>query len=133
MERGRPHTLVLIQLPTRVSKKRSPGPGPIRKRDWAPIGLKYLAHGNVILHTDSARSYELKFEGVVHDKVVHQPKKVGRRCIMPKYTHFHDIELETGEKVKVMAGTQYVDGMWKHLRAYMSTGHQSNFLTIDGM
>eukprot|EP00971_Amphidinium_carterae_P150513 2983614-Amphidinium_carterae.1 len=31
---------------------------------------------------------------------------------MPKYTHFHDIELETGEKVKVMAGTPYIDGMW---------------------
>eukprot|EP00971_Amphidinium_carterae_P182016 3612142-Amphidinium_carterae.1 len=41
---------------------------------------------------------------------------------MPKYTHFHDIQLEG-----------YIDGMWKHLRAYLSTGHQSNILTIDGM
>eukprot|EP00971_Amphidinium_carterae_P339181 6476825-Amphidinium_carterae.1 len=52
-ERGRPHTLVLIQLPTRVSKKRPPGPGPTRKNDTAFIGKKYLAHG----HARTARAH----------------------------------------------------------------------------
>jgi hypothetical protein len=61
---------------------RAPGPGPIRKRDWAPLARRHLEGKKVILHTDGARAYTLKVPGVVHDNVVHMKKKAGGcKCI----------------------------------------------------
>ncbi len=56
---------------------RAPGPGPIRKRDWAPLARRHLEGKKVILHTDGARAYTLKVPGVLHDNVVHMKKKAG--------------------------------------------------------
>ncbi|CAE7394603.1 unnamed protein product [Symbiodinium pilosum] len=57
------------------NKQRSPGPGPIRKRDWSAIGNRHLANRKVILHSDGARAYKLKLPQVMHCNVVHQKKK----------------------------------------------------------
>ena len=56
VERGRPASLRIFRLNPKNTKKRAPGPGPIRKRDWKPIAKKHLEGKNVILHTDGARA-----------------------------------------------------------------------------
>ena len=66
VERGQPQTLMLFRLKPAATKPRAPGPGAIRKRDWAPIAQKHLANRNVVLHTDGARAYKLKLPGVLH-------------------------------------------------------------------
>ena len=78
IERGNPKSLVLQRLNPQKTKKRAPGPGPIRKRDWKPMAKKYLAGRKVILHTDGARSYKMVVDGVMHDNVVHQNKKISK-------------------------------------------------------
>ena len=75
VERGRPSSLILFRLALRMTKKRAPGPGPIRKRDWRPIAQRHLAGKGVILHTDGARAYKMKLAQVIHCNVVHQKKK----------------------------------------------------------
>ena len=60
VERGQPSTLVLFRFPSRRTAARSPGPGPITKRDWKPMAQKYLEGRNIILHTDGAKAYKLK-------------------------------------------------------------------------
>eukprot|EP00971_Amphidinium_carterae_P310920 6178824-Amphidinium_carterae.1 len=137
MERGRPETLLLIQLPVRKTRPPSPGPGPLRKTDWKPIALQYLEGSHIILHSYSAKAHDMPSEDVVRDRVplrvVHQPKKVKGRWLMPKDTYFHSIDLGSGQQVSVVAGTQYIDGMWGHLHSCVSTSHRSGFSTIDGM
>ena len=76
VERGRPSLLVLVKLNPILTKKRSPGPGPIRKRDWQPIAKKHIAGRKVILHSDRARAYKLKLPEVRHCNVVHKKKRI---------------------------------------------------------
>lgn len=57
-ERGRPKTLNLFRLQPSPTKPRSPGPGPIRRREWLPIAKKYLQDRQVILHIDGAKAYK---------------------------------------------------------------------------
>ena len=75
VERGRPSSLRLFKLKPRLTKKRAPGPGPIRKREWLPIGRKFLSNKHVVLHTDGAKAYKVKLPNVAHCNVVHQKKK----------------------------------------------------------
>ena len=56
VERGYPDTLVLKRLQPKKTKMSAPGPGAIRKRDWAPIANKHLKGRRVFLHTDGARA-----------------------------------------------------------------------------
>jgi hypothetical protein len=44
VERGGPDTLVLFRLSPKTTASRSPGPGPITKRDWKPGILMELRH-----------------------------------------------------------------------------------------
>ena len=74
--RGRPDSFVLVGLKPPPTTCRAPGPGAIRKVEWQPIAEKWLKNKQVVLHTDSARSYKAKVPGVVHDNVVHQKKRV---------------------------------------------------------
>ena len=67
--RGDPASLVLTRLDPMRTTARAPGPGPIRKRDWAPIASRLLKNRRVILHTDGARAYKMTVPGVVHDNV----------------------------------------------------------------
>ena len=70
LERGRPESLRLFRLNPATPKKRAPGPGPIRKRDWKPIATKLLSNKEVVLHTDGERAYTLKLPKVFHCNVV---------------------------------------------------------------
>ncbi|OLP94259.1 hypothetical protein AK812_SmicGene23735 [Symbiodinium microadriaticum] len=55
VQRGSPGSLRLIRLDPPLTKPRSPGPGPIRKRDWKPVAKQYLEGRRIVLHTDGAR------------------------------------------------------------------------------
>ena len=48
-------SLILVPLPPRSTSARAPGPGPLLKRDWAPIASKYVQGQRVVMHTDSAK------------------------------------------------------------------------------
>ena len=123
VERGRPETLALFRLNPIKTKKRAPGPGPLRRRDWKPIAEKMLRDRQIILHTDGARSYKLALPGVFHDHVVHKKKRVKVRgktmWIKPHYTKVCSHKLPDGKVLKVKAGTQIVDRFWGHLRAHL--------------
>ena len=120
MERGHPTTLVLFRLPSRVTSARSPGPGPIAKRDWKPVAKKFLEGRSVILHTDGAKAYKTKIPGVIHDNVVHKKKRIVVRgkavWVKPHYTKTRTHKLPTGKTVTVKAGTQIIDRFWGHIR-----------------
>lgn len=75
VQRGERRTLVLTRLDPEVTVKRSPGPGPMRKRDWTLTAHKYLKDRRVILHTDGAKAYKLKLPGVLHDNCVPYEKE----------------------------------------------------------
>lgn len=74
LERGHPESLRLFRLNPATTKKRAPGPGPIRKRDWKPIATKLLSNKEMVLHTDGARAYTLKLPKVFYCNVVHKKK-----------------------------------------------------------
>ena len=98
----------------------------MRKRDWAPTALKYLKGRKVILHTDGARAYKLKVDGVIHDNVCHSKKRVVRsgRIVWanPAFVKTVTHTLPDGEKLRVKAGTQIIDRFWRHLRSHLE-GH----------
>ena len=76
VQRGCPSSLCLFRLNPKLTTKRAPGPGPIKKVDWAVIAKKHLANRKVVLHSDGARAYTLKIPQVKHCNVVHKKKKV---------------------------------------------------------
>ena len=65
--RGTHLTPSSCKLNPKLSKPNSPGPGAIQSTDWAPIANKHLKNRAVVLHTDGARAYNLKVEGLLHD------------------------------------------------------------------
>eukprot|EP00971_Amphidinium_carterae_P261306 5183895-Amphidinium_carterae.1 len=71
---GRPETLLLIQL-RQGQGPRLPGPGPLGKSDWKSIALKYLEGRHIILHSDSAKAYDMPIDDVVRDRMVHQKRE----------------------------------------------------------
>ena len=148
VERGRPSSLVLFRLNPILTKKRSPGPGPIRKRDWQPIAKKHIAGRKVILHSDGARAYKLRLPDVRHCNVVHKKKRIvinGKasnsdlncfNCLLrdlldsvipvcqavwvkPHYTKQYDVKLPDGKKVRVKSGAQIIDRFWNTLRSHL--------------
>lgn len=113
VERGHPKTMTLFRLQPSPTKPRSPGPGPIRRRDWLPIAKKHLQDQQVILHTDGAKAYKLSLPGVIHDNVVHKKKRVlinGKQTwVRPHYTKLCTHDLPNGKNIRVKAGTQVID------------------------
>ena len=111
VERGRPDTLVLFRLSPKTTASRSPGPGPITKRDWKPVAKKFLEGRDVILHTDGAKAYTMKIKGVLHDNVEHKKKKMtvnGKQVwVNPKYTKVWTHQLPNGKALKVKAYLKY--------------------------
>eukprot|EP00959_Pyramimonas_sp_CCMP1952_P115429 2413053-Pyramimonas_sp.AAC.1 len=103
VERGRPNTLILARLDPSRTRRRAPGPGPIRKRDWKPIVTRHLENREVVLPTHGARAYKLNFLSVLHDSVVHIKKKVTSRGktvrIKPKFPEIVVHKLPTGEEL----------------------------------
>eukprot|EP00435_Cladocopium_sp_Y103_P025204 s23_g6.t1 len=92
----------------------------IRKVDWKPLADRLLKDRQVILHTDSARSYKAKVRGVLHDSVVHQKKrmKVGGKFVWrsPKFVKLVTHKLPCGKKQRVKAGTQIIDRTSKFIK-----------------
>ena len=123
VERGCSSSLVLTRLLPKFTKSRAPGPGPIRKVDWTPFAVKRLKGRNVILHTDGARAYAMKIDGVIHDKVIHKKKLMeikGKQVwVKPKFTKVFNHTLPGGKKIKVKGGTQIIDRFWSHLRTHL--------------
>ena len=131
-QRGHPRSLVLFRLKPEKAKRRAPGPGPIRKRDWAPMASKWLKHRRVILHADGARSYKMKVDGVLHDWVVHKKKRVrvgGKWAwLKPAFTkiRYHDVPDQSKpsgtKRLWVKCGTQVIDRAWGDLRKAVGKG-----------
>eukprot|EP00971_Amphidinium_carterae_P241198 4788948-Amphidinium_carterae.1 len=88
IRRGSPQTLKIYRMECRKTKARAPGPGPIRKLEWAKIAERALQPlvRPIVMHTDSAKAYQLKLRNVFHTKVVHQKKKVNGVWIKPYFT-----------------------------------------------
>ena len=118
--RGKPSSLVLIRLPCVTTRKRAPGPGAIKKVHWTKIANTWLKGRNIILHTDSARSYKAKVAGVLHDSVVHQKKRVwkGGKWIWqpPTFVRLARHTLPDGRRLTLKAGTQVVDRAWRFIK-----------------
>lgn len=127
VERGRPKSLVLFKCSSSSTSKRAPGPGAIKKKDWKPWAQRHLAGRKVILHTDSARSYKMKLDSVVHDAVVHGKKrqKVGGKWEWkkPHYTKTVKHVLPDGKRLVVQGGTQVIDRAWRFIRSFMVGRH----------
>ena len=119
VERGRPDSLVLVELPARSTSKRSPGPGPITKQVWKPLAERWVQGRNIILHTDSAKAYNLSVPGVVHTRVVHQKKKIAGKWVLPRYVVLERLDLGNDAPVYVKKGTQIIDGWWRILRKHL--------------
>ena len=120
VERGRPESLKLFKLKPAMTKRRAPGPGAIRKQELQPIGKRHLSNKKVILHTDSAKAYQLKIPEVIHCHVVLKKKKGkvnGKTVwIKPHYTKIYNLTLPNGKKLAVKFGTQIIDRFWGFLR-----------------
>eukprot|EP00971_Amphidinium_carterae_P197228 3914625-Amphidinium_carterae.1 len=101
----------------RKTKERAPGPGPIRKKEWGEIAEKTLhpLTEPIVMHTDSAKAYNLKIQNVHHTPVIHQKKTINgvwyHPCVVRK------VRMTIAKKNRVfMAGTQTVDGLWQAIR-----------------
>ena len=111
----------VANLDPKLTVKRAPGPGAIRKLEWKTLGNKLLHKRRVVLHTDSAKSYKLKIEGVLHDRVVHAKKRVkvdGKfRWLKPRYVKLvkHKVP-STNRTITVKSGTQIIDRAWRFLK-----------------
>ena len=117
IRRGHPATLILVPLPIRSTVRRAPGPGPILRSVWEEIAGKYVRDkGNIILHTDSARAYKKVISGTVHTAVIHQVKKVEGVWVQPSFVTTETLDLPDGGKIRVRAGTQFIDGIWRIIR-----------------
>ena len=80
-----------------------------------------LHNRRIVLHTDSAKSYKLKIEGVIHDRVVHAKKRAkvdGKfRWLKPHYVKLvkHQVP-NTNRTITVKSGTQIIDRAWRFLK-----------------
>ena len=119
LQRGSRKTLALFRLSPAQTSLRAPGPGPIRKEEWANFANVHLNDRRVCLHSDGARSYKLQVPGMLHDHVVHMKKKIKvgntTKWVRPFFTkkvvhHVGNAEVTT------IAGTQTIDRFWRTLR-----------------
>ena len=115
ISRGRLDNLMLFRLPDRTTLKRSPGPGPIRLKDWRPYAKRLLSQRRVILHSDSARAYKHPIQRVPHVSVVHCKKKIENKWVPPHYVKYTSVELPDGQRLRVVGGTQYLDGFFHRI------------------
>ena len=125
VERGRPESLILHRLNPPETFKRAPGPGAVCKTEWLPLANKYLKDRAVICHTDSARSYRVQVDGVVHDNVVHAKKHVQVKgkwiWKAPSYVKvtLHKVPGRS-KPIMTKAGTQIIDRAWRFMKDRIS-------------
>ncbi|CAE7022566.1 unnamed protein product [Symbiodinium natans] len=120
VERGNPSSLRLFRLNPKKTKQSAPGPGPIRKCDWVPVAKKYLKNMNVVLHSNGARAYTMKFPGIIHCNVVHKKKRKIAVWVRPHFTKNYTITIPGKGKTVVKSGTQVIDRFWGFLRKIRS-------------
>ncbi|CAK0887243.1 unnamed protein product [Prorocentrum cordatum] len=125
VERGRPDSLVLWKTQSDGTGANAPGPGAIKKTDWAPLLKSRLKKRKVILHSDGARSYKMRASGLARDHVVHCKKreKIGRKWVWlkPVYSMAVTHKLPDGSKIRVKAGTQIIDRAWRSIKTFIGT------------
>ena len=126
MQRGVPSSLVLHQLPTKSTTRKSPGPGPIDMKTWQHYAERYFRGKQVVIHTDSARAYRAPVQGCLQTRVVHQIKKIDGVWTKPVFARTTLLDLPSGQRLAVKAGTQCIDGFWAHLRAHVGKNHHSD-------
>ena len=127
VERGAPSSLVLFRTSPKTTKVRSPGSGPITRKDWEPQAKRWLKGRCVFLHTDGARSYRMgdnrkrALGGVIHDFIVHKKKFIGGKWVHPKYVQLFRHRLPNGKVICTKGGTQIIDRIWRHIREVVSS------------
>eukprot|EP00971_Amphidinium_carterae_P241216 4789442-Amphidinium_carterae.1 len=127
IRRGCPEALILVKLRECQTIARAPGPGPLRKEKWMEVGKPIPEVKRIILHTDSAKAYAIAFNQIRHTRVVHMKKKVAGKWLGPKY-----VEMETDSGTAICkAGTQVIDGYWKHLQRTVQYIMPSSDATMD--
>lgn len=137
VQRGRPETLILHRLMPAMSEARAPGPGAIRKTEWTPLARRHLTNRRVILHTDAAKSYRVKVDGVLHDRVVHCKKRVkgkdGKwRWKNPTYVNIVRHKDPVSQKVlRVKSGTQIIDRAWQFLKDLLIVNQNSKVGSVS--
>eukprot|EP00971_Amphidinium_carterae_P168335 3335584-Amphidinium_carterae.1 len=115
VRRGAPQSLILLRLENRVTKKRSPGPGPLRSTDWIKVAKHFVDNERIILHIDGAKAYMADFEQFRHTKVTHKVKKgADGNWIKPRYVEPVEVSTPNGT-LSLLAGTEVIDGLWKHI------------------
>jgi len=76
---------------------------------------------HIILHTDGARAYKTKVNGVAREAIAHCKKRArtkGKRSWKdPVYTKLVVQTLPDGTKVRVKAGTQIIDNSWRSIKS----------------
>ncbi|CAK0890777.1 unnamed protein product [Prorocentrum cordatum] len=131
VERGRPDSLVLWKTQPGGTEANAPGPGAIKKTDWAPFLKRRLENRKVILHSDGARSYKTRASGLVRDHVVHckKRKKIGRKWVWlkPVYSKVVTHKLPDGSKIRVRAGAQIIDRAWGRIAASVRSAQFENW------
>ena len=130
VQRGNPKSLMLFKLRPATTVPRAPGPGAIRKVDWTPVAQKWLKNRRVILHSDSARSYRSKVEGMLHDAVVHKKRRVKRSAkwvwVKPVYVKILTHKLIDGTVIKTKGGTQIIDRAWHFIKEHLRFNQHGN-------
>ena len=107
--------------PLSKGEKRSTGTWSYQEARGKTLGNKLLHNRRIVLHTDSAKSYKLKIEGVIHDRVVHAKKRVkvdGKfRWLKPHYVKIvkHNVP-NTNRTITVKFGMQMIDRAWRFLK-----------------
>ncbi|CAJ1458403.1 unnamed protein product [Effrenium voratum] len=91
------------------------------KVEWEPLAKKWLQDQQVVLHTDSAKSYKVKLPGVLHDSVIHCKKKikVGGKWVWKAPTYVRSVTHKnpaTKKIMKVKSGTQVIDRAWRFMK-----------------
>ena len=118
--------------PTEASTCKAEGTRPcvVRKGEWEPLAKKVLQNRQVILHTDSAKSYKTAAPGVLHDRVVRKKQRVKAgntfRWLAPKYVELKSHKLPGLKKIlKVKSGTQIIDRCWRLLKERLHVNQNS--------
>eukprot|EP00971_Amphidinium_carterae_P265803 5272619-Amphidinium_carterae.1 len=109
VRRGAPHTLIMLRLEDRITKKRSPGILAIHRVDQSSITSR----------GQQAHHFAHRWSQGLHSGTQRLPTR-SRKGKMASGLN-HDIWIGT---LSLLAGTEVIDGLWKHNKS--SIKHVSN-------
>ena len=88
------------------------------------MAKQYLKNRKIILHTDRAKTYQMRIEGMLHDSVRHCKKriKVNGKWVWknPVYSKVVSHKLPNGGSIKVRSSSQIIDRTWRSIRSHLS-------------